>query len=107
MRKKSNIPADAGHFLRTEIDSTDFKNENLTTKVRRNKVEKLYFLKKIFQKIFKQTKPSNKISTSKNIGRRNKSNKIAKNCCLSRYKSSRSNKINYVFVTSKKKTKNQ
>ena len=35
-RKKNNIPADAGHFLRTEIDSRDFKNENLTTKIRRN-----------------------------------------------------------------------
>ena len=34
MTQKNNIPADAGHFLRTEIDSTDFKNENLTTKAR-------------------------------------------------------------------------
>ena len=35
------------HFLRTEIDSTDFKNETLTTKIRRrNKAEKPYFLKK-------------------------------------------------------------
>ena len=34
MRQKNNIPADAGHFLRTEIDSTDFENENLTTKAR-------------------------------------------------------------------------
>ena len=32
MRQKNNIPADAGHFLRTEIDSTDFKYQNLTTK---------------------------------------------------------------------------
>ena len=30
-------------FLRTEIDSTDFKNENLTTKLRRNKAEKPHF----------------------------------------------------------------
>ena len=59
-QKKNSIRADAGHFLRTEIDSIDFKNENLTTKIRRNKVEKPYFLKKIFQKIWK---PSNKIST--------------------------------------------
>ena len=48
--------------------------------------EKPYFLKKIFQKILKQTKPSNEISTSKNIGQRNKSNKTAKNHWLSRYK---------------------
>ena len=42
----NNIPADAAHFLRTEIDSTDFKNENLTTKIRRNKATKPYFFKK-------------------------------------------------------------
>ena len=41
--EKNNIPADAGHFLRTEIDSIDLKNENLTTKIRRNKAEKPYF----------------------------------------------------------------
>ena len=44
----NNIPADAAHFLRTESDSTDFKNENLTTKIRRNKAKKPYFLKRIF-----------------------------------------------------------
>ena len=43
MRQKHNIPADAGHFLRREID---FKNEKLTTKLRRNKARKPYFLKK-------------------------------------------------------------
>ena len=53
MRQKSNIPADAGHFLRTEIDSIDFKNENLTTKIRKKQEEKPYFFKKIFQKILK------------------------------------------------------
>ena len=37
---KNNIPGDAGHFVRTEIDSTDFKKENLTSKVRRNKTKK-------------------------------------------------------------------
>ena len=46
--QKNNIPAHAGHFLRTEIDSTDFENENLTTKIRRNKAEKVYiFFKNI------------------------------------------------------------
>ena len=39
-KKKNNIPADAGHFLRTEID---FKNGKLTTKLRRNKAKKPYF----------------------------------------------------------------
>ena len=83
---RKNIPADAGHFLRPEIDSTYFKNENLTAKIRTNKAEKPWFLKKIFQKILKQTKPSNKISTSKNFPQRNQLNKIAKNCWLYRYK---------------------
>ena len=83
MRKK-NIPADDGRFLSTKIDSRDFKNENLSTKIRRNKARKPYFLKNFFQKIFKQTKPSNKKSTYKNTRQRNKSNKAAKNCWLSR-----------------------
>ena len=61
-QKQDNIPADAGHFLRKEIDSTDLKNENLTTKIRRNKADKPCFFKKIFQNILKQTKPSNKRS---------------------------------------------
>ena len=86
MRKKNNIPGD---FLTTEIDSTDFKNEELTTKIRRNKGERPYFLKNIFENIFKQTRPPNKISISKNIGQRNKSHKIRKNYSLSRYKGSR------------------
>ena len=43
MRQINNIPADAGHFLRTEIDSIDFKIENLTTKARQKKP---YFFKK-------------------------------------------------------------
>ena len=46
-KKKNNIPADAGHFLRTEID---FKNEKLTTKLRRNKARRQYFFKKIIPK---------------------------------------------------------
>ena len=62
-KKKDNIPADAAHFLIKEIDSTDLKSENLTTKIRRNTAEKSCFFKKIFQNILKQTKPSNKIST--------------------------------------------
>ena len=34
----------------TEIDSIDFKNENLTTKIRRNKAKKTYFFKKLIPK---------------------------------------------------------
>ena len=33
----NKIPGDAVHFIRTEIDSKDFKKENLATKIRRNK----------------------------------------------------------------------
>ena len=69
------------HFLRTEIDSTDFKNENLTAKIRRNKAKKPYFFEKTFQKILKQKKPSNKIYTSKTIRQTNKSNKQLKAAC--------------------------
>ena len=50
MRQKNNIPADPGQVLRTEIDSKDFKNENLTTKIRKKKREKPYFFKKQYSK---------------------------------------------------------
>ena len=89
MRKKNNSLPDAGHFLRKEIDLTDFKNEKLTTKIKRNKPEKPCFFLKISQKILKQKKSSNKISSSKDIGPRNKSNKAAKYCWFSRLKRSR------------------
>ena len=42
-RKKNNIPADTGHFLRTEIHSRDLKNENLPKKIRKNKEQKKFF----------------------------------------------------------------
>ena len=51
MRQINNIPGDGGHFLRTETDSTDFKNEDLTTKIRRNRVKNPHFLKKKYSKI--------------------------------------------------------
>ena len=35
----NEIPGDAGYFIRTEIDSTDFKKENLASKVRKNKTK--------------------------------------------------------------------
>ena len=37
---KYKIPRDSGHFIRTEIDDTDFKNENLITKKQRKKTDK-------------------------------------------------------------------
>ena len=45
-KKKNNVPADLGHALRRAIDSTDFKNEILTAKIRRNKAQNHIFLKK-------------------------------------------------------------
>ena len=47
-REKNNIPADAGHFFKKEIDSTGFQNENLTTKIKRNQPEQpCFFFKNI------------------------------------------------------------
>ena len=54
----------------------------------------------------KQSRKTKK-STYKNIGSKNKSNKIAKNCWLSRYKRSTSSKINYIFLPPKKKKKKE
>ena len=31
-KTENKIPCDARHFIRTEIENTDFKNENLVTK---------------------------------------------------------------------------
>ena len=46
IRIKNNIPADAGYFLRTEIDPIHFKNKNLTAKIRRYMAEKnIFFFK--------------------------------------------------------------
>ena len=41
----NKIPGDAGHFIRTEIENTDFKKENLVTKEIRNKSVKKPYLK--------------------------------------------------------------
>ena len=41
----NRIPGDAGHFIRTEIENTDFKNENIVTKEIRNKSFKKPYLK--------------------------------------------------------------
>ena len=49
----NNIPSNTGHFLRTEIDSIDFKNENLTTKIRKNKAKKPYLFEKNIPKDLK------------------------------------------------------
>ena len=41
--KTNSIPADAGHFIRSEIDSTDFKKENLASKKRKEKIKKTIY----------------------------------------------------------------
>ena len=72
MTQKNNILADAVHFFRTEIDSIDFKNQNLTAKIRRNKAQKPYF-KKIYIPTYLQTDETIKQNKYlKNIGKRNK-----------------------------------
>ena len=40
--KTSNIIPDSAHFIRSEIDLTDFKKENLASKVRKKKIKKPY-----------------------------------------------------------------
>ena len=41
------MPGDAWHFIRTEIENTDFKNENLASKeIRKKSVRKLYLKQK-------------------------------------------------------------
>ena len=42
---------ETGHFVGTEIDSTDFKNENLASKVRKNKTRKPYTSKEKIENI--------------------------------------------------------
>ena len=39
-KTENKIHGDAGHFVRTEIENTDFKNENLVTKKTRNKKDR-------------------------------------------------------------------
>ena len=39
----NKIADEAAHFIRTEIDSTDFKKENLTSKIRKDETKKPYF----------------------------------------------------------------
>ena len=45
VRPKNKTPKSDGVLLTTEIDSTDFKKENLTTKIKKNKFKKPFVLK--------------------------------------------------------------
>ena len=51
----NEIPGDAGHFIRTKIDSTDFKKENLPSKIRKTKTRKPYVSKEKKQKTYQKT----------------------------------------------------
>ena len=69
----NNIPADSAHFTRTEIDSTDFKKENLVTKERRQKRKKTYLnIKKWRPKVKDETKETTDVLeeiASHNLGK--------------------------------------
>ena len=57
----NKIVDEAAHFIRTEIDSTDFKKENLTSKIRKDETKKPYFQKE------KTEEAPNDSETTKNI----------------------------------------
>ena len=50
MRQKKQYSCRFSDSLKNRTGSIDFKNENLTTKIRRNKAEKQYFFKKYIPK---------------------------------------------------------
>ena len=85
-----NIPSDAGHFFRTEIDSTDFKNENLTSKVRRNKNKRPYLdLKEWWPKVEDGTAETIKILDDITILEPGKNAQIAAKKISEKYKALR------------------
>ena len=63
----NKIPDDAGHFTRTEIDSTDFKKENLTSKIRKDKTKKPYFYKEKTQEAPKDSETTETIKILEDI----------------------------------------
>ena len=69
----NKIPGDAAHFIRTEIDSTDFKKTNLVSKMKNQKMPKLLIL----QKLLKLSKTSQTYNHEKTPNLRQK--KLAKN----------------------------
>ena len=56
-----------GHFIRTEIDSTDFKKENLVSKVRKNKTRKLYISTTKIEDVPKDSETADTIKTLEDI----------------------------------------
>ena len=63
----NKIPDDAERFIRTEIDSTDFKKENIASKVRKNKTRKPYVSKEKTQDMPKDSETTETIRILDNI----------------------------------------
>ena len=57
----NEIPGDAEHFTRTEIDLTNFKKENLASKVRKTKTRKPYVSKEKTQDVPKDSETTETI----------------------------------------------
>ena len=63
----NKIPDDAGHFIRTEIDSTNFKKESLTSKIRKDETKKPCFYKEKTQKALKDSETTETINILEDI----------------------------------------
>ena len=63
----NKIPDDAVPFIRTEIDSTNFKKENLTSKIRKDKTKKPYFYKEKTQEAPKDSETTETIKILEDI----------------------------------------
>ena len=63
----NKIPDDAGHFVTTEIDSTDFKKENLASKVRKYKTRKPYISKEKIEDMLKDSETVETINILEDI----------------------------------------
>ena len=103
---KNNIPADAWYFSRTEIDSTNFTNGKLTTKVRRKKAENSYVFKKNIPKDLEIDETTKQNKYLKKIFDK-EINKI-KQLKTSGYLDTKDqDKINYMSVPAKNETRKQ
>lgn len=96
-KSENKIPGDAGHFIRTEIDYTNFKNENLITKRTRKNKDKTPYSRKTTE-----PKSNETIKILENIAvlEPGKSAQIAAKMIREKYKKIRSNET--VATTNKK-----
>ena len=63
----NKIPDDAAHFIRTEIVSTNFKKESLTSKIRKDETKKPYFYKEKTEEGQKDSETTETIKILDNI----------------------------------------